>query len=320
MLIRAKIDKHSDWLFQEALTSDGSIKEQQQHINLDTLAIKNYYVTSNGFFLLHAVLRFSEDKRILIDVQGDAVVSTFLYCKKVLNNRKKSATQRSQHSIRYVKTESTYIDCEAGIAYTYFLLVLAKSYYLNLIRVAPSVHAHFLQEMENGNPVNLIGPDLQLTMEMRQTIDGMLGCKQRSKLKRMFLDAHIMELLMYQLEQLEQQLSQENDALTEVDVLKMEMLLELLQQQYKNSPTHKQLARKILLNESKLRVIFKRYFGLTIFEYINRLRMEEGRRLLLEHRQLTMAEIAEQIGFKHQASFTHAFKRYFGMPPKTFKS
>ena len=319
MLIRAKIDKHSEWLFQESLTTDRSIKEQQQHIHLDTLAIKNYYVASNGFFLLHAVLSFSEDQRILIDVEGDAVVCAFLYCKKVLTSKKKSAAQRSEHSIRYVQSESISLDFEAGISYTYFLLVLDKSYYLNLIRLAPAVHEHFLQEMENGNPVKLICPELQLTKEMRHTIDGMLDCRQRSKLKRMFLDARIMELLMYQLEQLGQQKSQEKDALTEVEVLKMEMLMELLQQQYKNPPTHKQLARKILLNESKLRLIFKRYFGLTIYEYVTRLRMEEGRRLLLEHSHLTMAEVAEQLGFKHQASFTHAFKRYFGIPPKTLK-
>ncbi|MNY63971.1 Regulatory protein PchR [compost metagenome] len=70
----------------------------------------------------------------------------------------------------------------------------------------------------------------------------------------------------------------------------------------------------MLLNEFKLRNGFKQHFGTTIYNYITRIRMEEAKRLILNENK-NMYEVSTIVGFKHQASFTHAFKKYYGLLP-----
>ena len=69
-----------------------------------------------------------------------------------------------------------------------------------------------------------------------------------------------------------------------------------------------------MLNEFKLRSGFKQYFGSTIYDYITRLRMEVARKLIVQESK-NMYEVGIEVGFKHQASFTNAFKKYYGILP-----
>ena len=40
---------------------------------------------------------------------------------------------------------------------------------------------------------------------------------------------------------------------------------------------------------------------------------------LLNHRSLTMDQIAEAVGYKNQFYFTKRFKKYYGVPPSKYK-
>ena len=60
---------------------------------------------------------------------------------------------------------------------------------------------------------------------------------------------------------------------------------------------------------------FKQLFGQTIFDYSQRLRMEHSKDLL-ETTDLTITEIAFELGYDYSNNFTTAFKRHFGMTPR----
>lgn len=68
-----------------------------------------------------------------------------------------------------------------------------------------------------------------------------------------------------------------------------------------------------------MRTGFKKYFGTTIYDFVTRMRMVEARRLITEEKKNNMYEVGTMVGFKHQASFTNAFKRYYGFPPSEVK-
>ena len=74
------------------------------------------------------------------------------------------------------------------------------------------------------------------------------------------------------------------------------------------------LARKVGFNSSSLQVCFKQQYGKTIFEFGQDLRLEHGKKLLLETNQ-TIQEIAEACGYPEQANFSTAFKNKFGVAP-----
>jgi len=68
-----------------------------------------------------------------------------------------------------------------------------------------------------------------------------------------------------------------------------------------------------LINEKK---------GMSFFEYINSLRVEEAKLLLKQtsKKQLTVIEIAYMVGFNNKVSFNSTFKKITGKTPTEFRN
>lgn len=64
---------------------------------------------------------------------------------------------------------------------------------------------------------------------------------------------------------------------------------------------------------------FKKHMGLPPLRYVNVMRIDEAKRLLLKH-DLNVSDVAMQVGFNDLSSFSKHFKRLTGMSPSTFKS
>ena len=59
--------------------------------------------------------------------------------------------------------------------------------------------------------------------------------------------------------------------------------------------------------------------GLTPQAYIMQVRMEKARYLLLNFRDITIAEVAEKCGYTQMPNFTRAFTRFYGITPSEVK-
>ncbi|MEJ5053871.1 helix-turn-helix transcriptional regulator [Sphingobacterium sp. MYb382] len=324
MLIKSRIEGLSDWLFEEnvpdAYVPNYSLAEKSVSIQQGAISLANKQFTSGGLFLMHSEMRFDTPTSIYTEVNGETITSQFIFYKKAAEQSKGKSNAlygRSRHNIRYIPTTSTEHEVKEGIDYMYFLIVLSKDYYFNLIDRHSILHEDFVREIEQGNYTSFSSEDFFVTLEMRRVIDDMITCKQIGELKRMHTEARILELLMYQLEQLGGN-GQEQELIKGDDILKLEQARELLKQRYAAPPTQKDLSRAVGLNEFKLRRGFKEYFGITVYDFITRLRMEKARKLLIEE-QLPIAEVSSFVGFSHQNNFSIAFKKYFGLPPSEFK-
>ncbi|MBD2743778.1 AraC family transcriptional regulator [Coleofasciculus sp. FACHB-1120] len=64
--------------------------------------------------------------------------------------------------------------------------------------------------------------------------------------------------------------------------------------------------------------LFKQSLGATPHQYILQCRIEKAK-LLLQQSQLSIAEIANQVGFCDQSHFTRCFKQSLGVTPKQFQ-
>jgi AraC-like DNA-binding protein len=74
------------------------------------------------------------------------------------------------------------------------------------------------------------------------------------------------------------------------------------------------IARRVQLNEFRLKYVFKKVYSTGIFEYLLQARMQEARRLL----SLTdkpIKEIASLTGYQRLTSFITAFRKYFDYTP-----
>lgn len=78
------------------------------------------------------------------------------------------------------------------------------------------------------------------------------------------------------------------------------------------------LARQYLMNPTTLKEVFKSVYGTSIAAHIKAHRMQRAAELL-QTTSLSLAEIAQAVGYSSQGKFTAAFKAYYQVPPKAFK-
>ena len=81
-------------------------------------------------------------------------------------------------------------------------------------------------------------------------------------------------------------------------------------------PSITALARSVGINPSRLGEGFRAEYGETTSGFVRRLRLEHARALLLQT-ELQVREVARRAGYRHHSTFTAAFVRHFGFPPKT---
>ena len=74
------------------------------------------------------------------------------------------------------------------------------------------------------------------------------------------------------------------------------------------------LADTVHVSEDYLTRIFHKEIGLSLWEYLNRYRINIATKMLLETND-TIYEIAEKSGFQDQAYFCRVFKKIYGVPP-----
>lgn len=101
--------------------------------------------------------------------------------------------------------------------------------------------------------------------------------------------------------------------------VRLEEARALLLDNFTDPPTVESLARQVGLNRTTLRQGFKQLFGETIADFCQTRRMMLARELLREG-QLSIADIAEIVGYGQPTNFTAAFRRHFNALPSAFRN
>jgi AraC-like DNA-binding protein len=90
---------------------------------------------------------------------------------------------------------------------------------------------------------------------------------------------------------------------------------EILTRRIAEPITLEMLAREVGLNRMALTSGFLRLFGLSVYDYVHKERMERAH-ALLQDITAPIAQVAEAIGYSHACNFSTAFKAHFGYAPK----
>jgi DNA-binding response OmpR family regulator len=78
------------------------------------------------------------------------------------------------------------------------------------------------------------------------------------------------------------------------------------------------LARAVGSNEKKITELFRRQFGLTVYEYLVTLRLEEARSKLARS-DLQIQAIAEEAGYRNASDFSRAFRLRYSLGPRQYR-
>lgn len=138
------------------------------------------------------------------------------------------------------------------------------------------------------------------------------------KLKRLYLESKVMDLLLMQVAYYEELNSRSTAKLLSKDKEAIYQVKHLLDHTLQHTPIP-ELALSVGINQTKLKNGFKEEFGKSIFQYLTDIRMQKASELL-KQTELSITEIAEMVGYKHVQHFSTAFKRVYGMLPLIFRN
>ena len=93
---------------------------------------------------------------------------------------------------------------------------------------------------------------------------------------------------------------------------------EYIQENIDQNLTLQQMADVVNLSVSHLNRLFKQSRGISLYQYVIRCRIDRSQELLKSN-NMTIAEIASQVGFCDQSHFSHHFKKLVGVTPKAFR-
>ncbi|MDG5786633.1 AraC family transcriptional regulator [Evansella sp. AB-P1] len=95
-------------------------------------------------------------------------------------------------------------------------------------------------------------------------------------------------------------------------------IIKYINNNYMNDVSLPHLSNKFHLSEAYISRLFKKVTGCNTINYINTVRIKEGKRLLLET-DLKIAVIAKKVGFKNNVHFYRVFKSVNDVSPTNFR-
>lgn len=140
-----------------------------------------------------------------------------------------------------------------------------------------------------------------------------------NELNNIYLQSKVLEIIYNQIKEFEkclfkQESSCEKIKLSNEDIEALYKARNIILLTY-DFPDLSTLAKKVAINEFKLKFGFKKLFNTTVGQMILERKMIHGKQLL-ETSEFSISEIASFVGYKYQQSFSNAFFQFFGLRPK----
>ncbi len=158
-----------------------------------------------------------------------------------------------------------------------------------------------------------------ITTEMQIAVQQLLRRCYQGTAKRIYLESKVLELLALMVEQeIELRLGKTHPPALNLDDLdRIYQAKTILLQRLDHPPSLMDLARQVELNDCTLKRGFRQVFGKSVFDYLHDYRLTQASWLLVTG-EMSVAEVAREIGFTHRGHFSSAFKEKFGITPKAY--
>lgn len=173
----------------------------------------------------------------------------------------------------------------------------------------------FAEQVADGKNVMLSEHWGSISPNIQRVIDQVLHCRYGGDLKRMFMLAKSIELLVLCADAYDAAAQRGEPFLkSKADKEKIIAVRDLINEKVTDPPSLSQIARSVGLNEYKLKRGFRETFQTTVFGYLAEQRLHLAHRYLLDT-QKTAAEISFELGYATPQHFNNMFRKRFGRTP-----
>ena len=129
----------------------------------------------------------------------------------------------------------------------------------------------------------------------------------------------VQELLFHLLDKLTKRENTAHKNINNDDAERLMKLRNIILSDLSVPPSLPSLAAMIGMSETKMKQLFKQTFGDSIYNYFQKVRMEEAA-FLLKQGGYSVSQVGFELGFTNLSHFSRLFESHYGVTPKKFSS
>jgi AraC-like DNA-binding protein len=157
--------------------------------------------------------------------------------------------------------------------------------------------------------------------ESRQLMNELLRHGAGNKKNLMYYESRLMLIMenFFQWLHGQQQAREFDTKISRSDVESMIAVEKELVKNLSLAPFIEDLSRYAGMSSAKLKKLFKEVYGLPVYQYFQKIRMQKARELLLEGK-MPVGDVGLELGYENMSNFSTAFKKQFGTLPSNLLS
>ena len=286
------------------------------HVQSNFANILYQHYSDDGFEIWYNNYEILHDTVLMARADKPFLELHIQYSNELLDNWHgigEKLTRSYEYNLTYTPFTIRKIQIPSKTLYSTFDIRFQLNFLLELAPCYPLLGT-LVDTVTKGKPMEIFKIDRFLSPSMVQLVQQMLDCTYKAESAKFFMKAKVIELLLMVLEDCSETNPLGPVRLSTHDVDMLMQVKTLVQESIDAPMTLLELARKVGINEFKLKKGFKHLFGTTVYDYLTSLRMEKAKQMLLET-DLRFDEISELVGFADRASFDKAFKKHFSYTP-----
>jgi AraC-like DNA-binding protein len=189
-----------------------------------------------------------------------------------------------------------------------------REYVLFHVLYGPELVRQVLPEFPGSlPPETATGP---IEKEWNSMIAQILDAPYDEDTRRFYFENRAGDILLFRLFKPDTRILSED--LTKDEERRIHEVDDLIVQGHKEWLTIPVLAKKIQMEEFKLKMAFRKVMDIDMFERLIDVRLEKARNLLLET-EMEMKAICQLAGYKSLSGFENAFRKKYGRPPLQYR-
>ncbi len=152
-----------------------------------------------------------------------------------------------------------------------------------------------------------------MTPRIQSAVFQILDCSLPGPAGNLFVEGKALELLALELDGASDR-SGISPAFRPAEVERLHKARRIIMDHMQDPPTLTELARKVGLNEKKIKTGFRTLFGTTVYGFLRTHRMETAKGLMLS-KGMGVSEAAWAVGYVNVSHFGAAFRKHLGVLP-----
>ncbi len=199
-------------------------------------------------------------------------------------------------------------------------LAFTEEYLLNFLQSSTLLESTTLKQLLTKTAKEAIFKEFPLDHQLSLVASNLLSINVHDALHLPYALAKVNELMALSIERI--LLSAKEPSipikLRPCDEAAIKLAHEIILKNLAQVPSLKELCLMVGMNRNKLHYGFKYLFNMSLTQLVNEERLNSAYNLLVNS-NLPLTDIAYEVGFRHQSSFSTRFKKKYGFSPKQLR-